>query len=228
MMLSFTLDANGSSARISADIQTLIIAGWSGRDVASVEHHIAELAALGIARPSALPLYYRASRDQLTQSSEIQVVGDMTSGEAEAFVFAVGSELYVSVASDHTDRKLEAHSVALSKQICSKPVGSAAWRMADVQDHWDELVLRSHIEEGGRQVLYQEGPLASLRSPSDLIAGFIAGASVLPDRTAMCCGTVGAIGGIRPSRLFSMEIFDPKLDRTLAHRYKIQTLPEIA
>jgi hypothetical protein len=32
---------------------TLIVAGWAGRDHAAIEHHIEELAALGISRPSA-------------------------------------------------------------------------------------------------------------------------------------------------------------------------------
>ncbi|TAN30041.1 MAG: DUF2848 domain-containing protein [Castellaniella sp.] len=228
MILSFTLDANGSSTPITTDIHTLIIAGWSGRDTAAIEHHIKELAELGIKPPSALPLYYRVSPHQLTQDSQIQVVGDSTSGEVEAFIFPIDGELYVTVASDHTDRKLEAYSIALSKQICSKPIGGAAWRMADVQDHWDDLVLRSYIEEGGHQVLYQEGSLASLRSPGNLIAGLTAGATTLPDHTAMSCGTVGAIGGIRPSASFSMELFDPRLNRCLSHHYRIQCLPEIA
>lgn len=228
MILSFTLDSNDGPRSIEADIHTLIIAGWSGRDIASIEHHIEELAALGIARPSALPLYYRVAHNQLTQASQIQVVGETTSGEAEAFVFAVEGELYVSVASDHTDRKLEAHSIALSKQICAKPLGGTAWRLADVETHWDELILRSYIEEDGTTVLYQEGPLASLRTPRDLISGFTGGIPTLPDHTAMSCGTVNAIGGIRPSSSFSMEIHDPRLERTLRHRYDVQRLPEIA
>jgi hypothetical protein len=101
---------------------TLVIAGWAGRDRAAIEHHIEELAAIGIPRPSAVPLYYRVSSNQLTQGSELQVLGPDSSGEVEIFVFTAEGEMYVSLASDHTDRKLEAYSVAFSKQACVKPV----------------------------------------------------------------------------------------------------------
>jgi hypothetical protein len=155
------------------------------------------------------------------------VVGDETSGEVETFVFQAGGELFVSLASDHTDRKLETHSVALSKQVCAKPIASAAWRYADVAEYWDELVIRSFIQEGGERVLYQEGPLASLRSPLDLITGFT-GEAVLPEGTGMICGTVGAIGGIRSAPSFTMELLDPRHGRTLSHSYAIEVLSEIS
>ncbi|SEP83890.1 Protein of unknown function [Faunimonas pinastri] len=226
MELKFTI-ADGQSAAFTATVDNLVVAGWAGRDMAAIEHHIEELFAIGVPRPSAVPLFYRGSANLLTQSERVQVVGGESSGEVETFVFAAGGELFVSIASDHTDRKLETQSVALSKQICAKPVAREAWRLADVAGHWDELVIRSFIQEGGREVLYQEGPLASLRPPMELIAGFC-GAGTLPDGTGMLCGTVGAIGGIRPAPVFSMELFDPRLGRTIRHRYAVEILPEVA
>jgi hypothetical protein len=44
----------------------------------------------------------------------------------------------------------------------------------------------------------------------------------------MTCGTVPAIGGIRPSQNFEMELHDPVLQRSLRHRYEVQVLPEVA
>jgi hypothetical protein len=157
----------------------------------------------------------------------VQVVGPDSSGEVETFVFAVDGELYVSIASDHTDRKLEAHSVALSKQACVKPVATGAWHLAEVAGYWDELVIRSYIEENGEQLLYQEGPLASLRTPQDLIAGYTGG-GMLPAGSGMTCGTVAAIGGIRPAQSFTMELFDPRRQRSLRHHYQVEVLPEVA
>jgi len=226
MKLSF--HAEGLNGPLEVEISSLIVAGWAGRDRHAIEHHIEELFAIGVPRPSSVPLYYRVAENQLTQASHIQVVGDQSSGEVETFVFQVGGELYVSLASDHTDRKLETHSVALSKQICAKPVAKGAWRYADVAGHWDELVIRSFIQEGGERVLYQEGTLASLRPPLDLIAGFTGGAAMLPEGIGMICGTVGAKGGIRPAPSFSMELFDPRRGRTLSHDYTIEVLPEIS
>lgn len=228
MKIAFQVQADGATRTVEAEIRNLVVAGWAGRDRAAIEHHIEELAELGVPRPSSVPLYYRIAENQLSQAAHVQVVGPDSSGEAETFVFSAGGELYVSLASDHTDRKLEAHSVALSKQVCVKPVASDAWRHADVAEYWDELVLRSYIAENGAEVLYQEGTLASLRTPQDLIAGYMQGQASLPEGTGMTCGTVAAIGGIRASTTFIMELHDPRRQRTLRHRYDVEVLPEIA
>jgi hypothetical protein len=225
MKLTFTLPDNGV---LNADINNLVIAGWAGRDMAAIEHHIEELEALGISRPSTVPLFYRVAANQLSQQKDVQVLGAESSGEVETFVFNAGGELYVSIASDHTDRKLEAHSVAFSKQACIKPVADSAWKLADVIEYWDELVIRSWIEENGSTVLYQEGPLASLRTPGDLIARFTDGSATLPEGCGMTCGTVGAIGGIRAAAAFTMELFDPRRNRTLRHSYVTESLAEMA
>lgn len=205
----------------------LVIAGWAGRDAAAIEHHIEELAAIGIPRPS-VPLYYRVASNQLSQRDTLQVLGDDSSGEAEVFVFTHGGEMFVSLASDHTDRKLEAHSVAFSKQTCIKPVATQAWRFADVAAHWDELLLRSWIIENGTEVLYQQGPLASLRTPQELIAGFTGGSALLPQGAGMTCGTVPAMGGIRSATHMRMELHDPRLSRSIRHQYQCELLPVVA
>lgn len=228
MKLSFDLDTGAASQSLSVDIHTFIVAGWAGRDLAAIEHHIEELAAIGVPRPSAVPLYYRIADNQLSQSPRIQAVGPHSSGEVETLVFSVDGVMYVSLTSDHTDRKLESHSVALSKQLCAKPVGTSAWRFSDVVAYWDELVIRSYIEEDGKSVLYQEGPLSSLRTPPDLIEGYLGAPGDLPEGVAMSCGTVGAIGGIRPSASFTMELFDPRTGRSLKHRYDVEVLPQVA
>ena len=42
------------------------------------------------------------------------------------------------------------------------------------------------------------------------------------------CGTVAAIGGIRPVPAFEMELDDPVLDRKLRHQYTLEILPIFA
>lgn len=230
MKLSFTLQSNhgpAPTAPIEAEITHCIIAGWSGRDRGAIEHHIEELAAIGVARPSAVPLFYRVAANQLSQAAQVQVVGVNSSGEAEAFVFSHEGSLMVSLASDHTDRKLEAYSVALSKQICVKPVAREAWTFDSVAGHWDALVLRSWITENGRQVLYQEGTLDQLRTPEDLLENCF-GSPDLPAGHGMTCGTVTVRGGIRPSTSFTMELHDPVLNRDIRHAYSVTSLPEVA
>lgn len=229
MKLQFTLRMATSESKetIAVDIENFVIAGWAGRDNAAIEHHIEELAELGIPRPSSVPLYYRVAASLLNQEDTVQVVGDGSSGEVEAFAFADQGRLLVSLVSDHTDRKLEAHSVALSKQLCAKPVGRDAWLFDDVADHWDKLVLRSWIEEDNKTVLYQEGPMAQLQPPADLMRDRF-GDSGLPPGWGMSCGTVGTKGSIRHATSFKMELFDPVLNRSLTHSYTLALLPEIA
>ena len=211
-----------------ADIEDLVIAGWTGRDVAALTHHIEELKAIGVQPPSSVPLYYRASAALLTQADTIQVLGEDSSGEVEPVLIGTPDRLWVTVGADHTDRKVESYGVAVSKQICQKPVGRTAWRFEDIEPHWDRLVLRSFVREAGKKVLYQEGPLANIRPPRELVAGWRNGDKRLPAGVAMFCGTMAAIGGIRPSRHFDMELEDPVLGRKLMHGYHVQSLPIVS
>ena len=102
-----------------------------------------------------------------------------------------------------------------------------AWRFDEVAPHWDQLQVRAWIEEGGAEVLYQDGTLASLRSARELIGGYTGGPP-LAGGTGMTCGTVAVIGGIRPASVFRMELRDPVLNRRIGHRYTIDVLPEVA
>jgi hypothetical protein len=42
---------------------------------------------------------------------------------------------------------------------------------------------------------------------------------------AMFCGTLAAKGGIRPGKVFRMELEDPVRKRKLGHEYRITVLP---
>lgn len=206
--------------------QNLVIAGWTGRDRAALEHHVAELEALGVKRPSSMPVYYRVSTERLSQEAAIQVLGTDSSGEVEPVLFSMSDGLWLGVGSDHTDRKLETLSVALSKQVCAKVVGRELWDCREIAAHWDQLVIRSRIpaEAGGKTVLYQEGRLAQIMPPQVLISGYT-GQPGLPVGTVMYCRTFPAIGGIRAAPWFEIEIEDPVLGRKLRHRYRTEVLP---
>ena len=226
--LEFDGAANSGRRQVSVEIEDLVIAGWTGRDVAALEHHIEELKAIGVQPPSKVPLYYRVAASLLTQAESVQVLGDDTSGEAEPVLVGTPDRLWVTVGADHTDRKLESYGVAPSKQVCPKVIGRTAWRFEDVEPHWDRIILRSFIEEGGKKVPYQEGLLAKIRAPRDLIAGWRNGERRLPAGVVMFCGTVPAIGGIGSSSRFDMELDDPVLGRKISHSYTVRTLPVVS
>ncbi len=59
--LTFTVDDKGASTPLTLAIDQAVIAGWTGRDPVARDKHIAELEAIGIARPATTPIYYRCS-----------------------------------------------------------------------------------------------------------------------------------------------------------------------
>jgi len=226
-MLTFDRVTSGRSDRIAVAVDNLIVAGWAGRDEAAIRHHIEELAAIGVPRPSSVPVYYRVSADNLTQSERLVVLGPDSSGEVEPVVVSLADGLWIGLGSDHTDRKAETVGIALSKQMCGKPIGRTLWPLTDVEGHWDRLTMRAWVTIGGERVLYQEGQLAALRTPRDLLERYPGGPDLAPG-TAMFCGTLGAIGGIRPAARFEMELEDPVLGRRMGHAYDIDCLPVVS
>jgi hypothetical protein len=205
-------------------VRELVIAGWTGRDVAALEKHIRELEAIGVKRPKTTPIFYRVAASLLTSDNTIEVLGDQSSGEAECVVYGRDDGLFVGLGSDHTDRKAETVGVSLSKQMCAKPVSREVWRLEDVAAHWDRLILRSNVGTEGRRRLYQEGPVAAMRPPTELFKLYCGG--LLPVGTAMFCGTLAVHGGITPSETFEMELEDPALGRKITHSYRVKTLPD--
>jgi hypothetical protein len=226
-MLTLERISEAGRDRIAVEIEHLIIAGWAGRDATAIEHHIEELAALGIPRPSTTPLYYRIAAATLTQAERFVVLGPDSSGEVEPFIVSLADGLWVGLGSDHTDRKAEAVGIALSKQLCGKPVGTQVWRYEEVEPHWDQLILRSFVTIDGARVLYQESAVSSLRTPRDLIRK-LTGTDTMPAGSALFCGTPSAIGGIRPGTRFEMELEDPVLGRALRHAYNVEVLPVVS
>lgn len=212
------LEFNTPEGSFSFDPQRLVIAGWTGRDSAAVHHHIEELAAIGVTPPSTVPLYYEVSPALATQADTITVLGDETSGEVEPLLLRHAGRLYLGIGSDHTDRGLEAHSVAHSKQICPKVIGRDLWPLEAVADRLDTLRLHCRTEAG----LYQDGTLAAIRPLGDLLAS-----AALEDGALMLCGTLAAIGGVRPAERYDMALEGPGGD-AIALSYTVQTLSVVA
>src|ERR1700756_3530833 len=167
--LTFTIDAKGGSTPLTLAIDQAVIAGWTGRDPVARDKHIAELEAIGIARPATTPIYYRCSARRLTTEDQIEVCGNDSSGEGEFVLIGWQGRPFVGLGSDHTDRKVESYSVTVSKQMCDKPIAPVLWELEEVADHWDRLILRSHAWIGGERELYQEGTLNAMLGVDDLI-----------------------------------------------------------
>jgi hypothetical protein len=223
-MLSFTRHHKDRTDQVTVKPHTLIVAGWTGRDEAALRHHIEELAEIGVPRPSSVPVFYRNAVNNVMQTGRLEVLGPDTSGEVEPVVVVLDDGMWVGLGSDHTDRKAETMGIALSKQLCGKVVGSELWRFDEIAVHWDRIVIRAFATIAGERMLYQQGPLAAMRRPEDLIARY--GKALAPN-TIMFCGTLGTKGGIRPASRFEMELDDPVLKRRMTHPYDVIDLPVI-
>jgi hypothetical protein len=219
-----TLELRLAGTPRAVTVSQAVIAGWTGRDRAAMEHHIAELAALGVKRPPRTPMFYPVSCRRLTVAAAIEVSGATSSGEVECVLLQHAGELWIGAGSDHTDREVEAYDVTVSKQLCDKPVAQDFWRYADVRPHWDALELASFIGPAHARTPYQAGPLATLLAPGDLIASYARG-DALREGTLMFCGTLPALGGVRPDPEFCFQLIDPVRDRRISHCYRTIVLP---
>ena len=226
--LNFQLTAGDTSETRSISVDRTIVAGWTARDVAAMEHHIAELEELGVKRPARTPMFYRVSCSCLTLADKIEVIGQASSGEVEFFLVNIDGEIWVGTGSDHTDREAEAVGVTLSKQMCDKPMAATLWRLEDVAGHWDELQLKAFAVIDGERVPYQDGQVSAMLAPQKLLELYAAEDQAkggFSPGDLMFCGTLPAIGGVRPGARFEFELVDPVLERRLAHAYDIIELP---
>src|SRR3977135_4448330 len=167
--LGFTIDALDATTPLTLPIEQAVIAGWTGRDPVARDKHIAELEAIGIARPASVPIFYRVSARRITTEDSIEVSGGDSRGEVECVRIGWQGRIFVGLGSDHTDRKVETYSVTVSKQMCDKVMAPVLWELEDVAAHWDKMILRAHAWIGGARVLDQEGTLAHML-PGDALA----------------------------------------------------------
>lgn len=223
-MSMISLSVQGSAEHVRFDVPAIAIAGYTGRDQASVQRHIDELRAQGIPAPKATPVLFAATADRLTQDVTIDVVGGSTSGEAE-FVLITNEqdETFVTIGSDHTDRELEKADIPGAKQAVPKIVGSEAWKLSDVEDHWDEIEIRSWV--AGRPAPYQEGLVSALMPPRDIIR-FVATRSPGSLRDVVIFS--GTLPLSTPTFIaadrFKAELTDPVLRRRLSIEYAVHAI----
>lgn len=225
---AIVLGVAGQSDRIALEWEQCVAIGYAGRDQKSVEAHVAELRKLGVPAPTEVPSMYWIDPTRISSNDELFVIGDGSSGEIEVFAaYDACEKLYITVASDHTDRKLETVSVSKAKQGCSKIIGNLFWSLEEIRDHWDDLILRSWVREdaGAPERLYQEGTLAMLLLPEELADR--AQKDAIPGRKlSFFSGTIPLAGEVSYRGAFRMELEDPVLKRAIKHEYTVTLLPD--
>jgi 2-keto-4-pentenoate hydratase/2-oxohepta-3-ene-1,7-dioic acid hydratase (catechol pathway) len=189
-MTDLTFDVANSTERVTLRDYTLVIAGFTGRNQAEVQHHIDELVAIGVPAPESVPAYYPLETSLLSSAPDVEVHGANSSGEVEPVLIRHNGRLYLTVGSDHTDRDLERDSIAVSKAACPKPVGRTVVALPEGFD-WDSVGAACIVD--GK--LYQKGTLASLRVPTDVLAEYSAATGNTDGDLIMFGGTLPLIDG---------------------------------
>jgi hypothetical protein len=207
----------------------VILGGYSARSAEERDRHIAELRTIGIEPPARVPAFWHVARHLLTTDDSIEVQGDRTSGEAEFALIVHGGRIYVTVASDQTDRELERVSIPRSKQLCPKVLGSEVIPLDEMRARWDEFELSSDVSaDGTTWVPYQRSPLSALLGPATLIqaAGL---ADDPPDGSILLCGTIPLVDGVtRFLHHFRAALGVPGGGLpTLRIAYRVSVLPEL-
>ncbi|WP_338598912.1 DUF2848 domain-containing protein [Saccharopolyspora sp. SCSIO 74807] len=221
-MSPLCFDVAGESVEVP--VRTLLNAGYAGRRQDDVAAHVAELAELGVPAPTRTPSLYPIAPYLAMQVAEVPVQHARTSGEAEwALVIAGPDErdVLLTAACDHTDRELEVHGVAWSKQAGPDVLGRRAWRLVDVADRIDELTLTAWA--GGRRI--QHGTLAELLTPAYWLGELRAWGLAEPG-TVLLSGTIPMDPAVDQfAGSWRAELGDPANGDALSCEYAVQVLP---
>ena len=220
-MLTFTLP-DGSTETVEP--LNLLNAGYAGRNQDEVAHHIAELAELGVPAPTVTPAMYPISPYLAQQTDAVHVQHGRTSGEAEWALVILGdtdNDVLLTVACDHTDRDLEVHSVAWSKNASPDVLGTSAWRLPDVADRIDDITLKAWVGDAP----IQTGSLADLLAPKYWL-------DVLRERglfkrgTILISGTISMHPGVDQfADTWKVEMTDPATGNVLTCEYRTILMP---
>lgn len=225
-ILDLNINLSKGSRHLVFTAESLVCAGNVGRDKKAVQAHIDELAKLGVPGPTQIPTYMNYSTYLLTTDDEMTVVSDQSSGEVECVFLCQGDEIWVTVGSDHTDRDVESKSIPASKEMCAKPLAKECWPYADVQGHWDQLIMRCWVSKGKVRTLYQEAALSAILGPKELLEKMPRGHMNPKGGFVLFGGTVATKGGLIYGDLFEMELEDPVLKRKIKMSYKVKVLPQ--
>lgn len=215
---TLTFNVAGAGGTIELTRFHAVVAGYTGRDAAAVQHHIDELAAIGVAPPPEVPMFYPVESNTVSSAAELTVTGDKTSGEIEPLYVRHRGRYYLGIASDHTDRHIETFDIGESKRACPKPVAGTVIPVDSLQRlSLDDCRARSWVD--GR--LYQDGTLDGLRTPVNVL-------ELLLERTAIGDGDFVCLGGTLPviggdfiyGREWRLELAFPD-GTTINHTYTI-------
>lgn len=219
-MLELTIEGDGSK-KLNFEVQKLVNAGRSARDITNVRKHMEELRKTGITIPDEFPIFNLVTPERITTGDHFEVLmNSKTSGEVEFVLLLDNGNVYVSVGSDHTDRELQKTNKVAAKQIYYNVIAPTVWRFEDVKEYWDDLIMRSWVQEKGQRQLYQEGKLVEMLRPEKLIEEVNSRVTGGLSGMVIFSGTLPTLSGeLSYSSRFDMELIDERAGRAIKHTY---------
>lgn len=224
--MKFNLITNGENEEVNFDVEKVYILAFTGRNIKKTKERIKELEdKLGVVSPAKIPSIFECSLELLTQSKDVKFIGDHTSGEVEYVIFVKGEKIYISIGSDHTDRKLKSVSLEKAKQVCPKPIGKELWDYSDLKNHWDGIRLISYQIIDGKEVKYQGGTLAEIFPVEEVLEVLRKRVGDI-DNSIIYSGTVPVIDGFKYGESFRGLMVDDVLGRKIEFAYKVSVISE--
>jgi len=217
--------------RVALDIEVgrVYNLGFTIRDAEKMQRHLEECYAVGVPelKVDKPPLIFPMSSWATITDSDVSVQRARTSGEVEIVTISLAGELYVGVGSDHTDRELETIDIPWSKQVAPNVLAPTLWRWADVEGHWDDVMLESYVSDGGEEILYQRASVSEFWTPVEMVTSLV---GRVPETTAaqiLFSGTVVSEGEqLNFGRKWRIAMIDPVFNRKIEHSYQIVVLSE--
>lgn len=210
---------------VEVPVTSLLNGGYAGREQDGVAAHVAELAELGVPAPDRTPCLYPVSPYLAMQVNRVPVQHGRTSGEVEWALIIAGpreEDVLLTVACDHTDRELEKHGVAWSKQAGPDVLGRRAWRLPDVAEHLDELTLTSWA---GHQRI-QRGTLGELLPPEFWLKE-LERSGLARSGTVLLSGTIPMDSGVDQfAGSWRAELGDPATGDVLSCEYEVERMAD--
>jgi hypothetical protein len=224
--LTIDVETKAGKDEITIMYSRLVCAGWVGRDREALQAHIDELAELGVPAPGRTPIFMNFSPYLVSTANHVDVISEETSGEIEYVILKDKEKIYVGVGSDHTDRGFEKYSIAASKQMYPKLMAPVIWPYEEIEDHWDQLILRSRMTKDGERILYQEDPISKILNVEELLDQIPKKDGLPTDGLIVFSGTIATKESLVFGEAFEVELEDPVLKRRIDHAYTVRVLPQ--
>lgn len=194
-------------------------AAYAGRSAEDVARHIADVTG-GAGMPTVpIPSLCSVTTHNLVSAGEIQEYNASMIGEVEYVLVSSQEGILLGVGSDHCDFALEAHDFTHSKNVAPNLISSQLWRLDDVMDYFDELVLECKVRVDGDWKVTQRASCATLRHP-DFWTGHPAFGGRFAEGCVLFSGTINHLQGMVQGDAYEVSMSDPRTGRRLSHRYR--------